>query len=314
MATSEQNETVVQSTEDTGVDVDALYNSIMEPDVEPQAPKEGLDDAKDEEVSEEAVKSTEENTDDYFVLKHKDFEEGERKFPRDKVTEYAQKGFDYELKMHQLKQERQSYEDLKSEFETSKESFDKDREYWNNVDEYMKNNPKFAEVVQQEFSRVQGQQVNAPESPEVAALRQTVNQLQERLNAQDTTTQEKSQKLAEENFVKSTMDYKKVNEDFDWETKDEFGQTLQEQIEKHAVENEFKNFKDAANTFLFDKIQKRTELRAKEEAAKELLKQRKLGLGPVTSHSSKTTAQARAVSQMSYEDLASEAMTELGLD
>jgi hypothetical protein len=302
----------VQSTSENGQDVDALYDSIMKPEVEPTAPTEGLN-GEDKEpngaVENEATPTTDE---EFFVLKHKDFENGERKFTRDKVAEYAQKGFDYELKMHQLKKERQAYEDLKKEFDTTKESFAKDREYWNNVDQYMKDNPGFADVVQQEFSKIQGQNVNVPMSPEVQTLRETVQQLQDRLNAQDNEAKETSQKRAEENFIKSTMAYKKENADFDWDSKNEFGQTLQEQIEDHAVKNGFKNFKDAANTFLFDKIQKRTALKAKEEAARELQKQKKLGLGPVTDHSSKTVDRTN-LRAASYEQLAAEAMDELGL-
>ena len=96
--------------------------------------------------------------------------------------------------------------------------------------------------------------------------------------------------------------------------KDEFGQTLQQRIEKHAVDNEFKSFKDAANAYLFDQHMKRAAMKAKEDAAKELQKQRKLGLGPVTDRSQKTMTQARSVSQMSYDDLMREGLEELGID
>lgn len=305
----------VQSNEQTGQDVDALYNSVMEPTAEPPEPVEGNQESNSEESNTESVKTDQGTTnDDMFTLKHKDFENGERQFSRDKVLEYAQKGFDYELKMHNFKKDRSSFDEEKQTFESERETFTRDREYWSKVDQYMKDNPGFAEVVQQEFAKIQGQEVSAPLSPREQAMQQEIESLKARFDAQDTATQERSQKQAEEKFVKSTVEYKKKHSDFDWDSKDEFGHTLQERIENHAIENEFKNFNDAANAYLFDQHMKRAAIKAKEDAAKELQKQRKLGLGPVTDHSTRTATQARTVSQMSYEDLMREGLTELGID
>ena len=177
----------------------------------------------------------------------------------------------------------------------------------------MAENPGFAETVRQAWDSRLGQQSPATMSPEYQALQDTIQQLQDRLNAQDTERQEHSQKQAEESLVKSKLDYKKEHPDFDWHAKDEFGQTLQERIEKHAVDNGIRSYKLAANSFLFDQHMKRTEMKAKEVAAKEIIEQKKKGLGPITDRSVKKTQQANNLGAMTYQDLATEALKELGI-
>ena len=238
--TTENTETQsVQSNDQAGQDVDALYNSIMEPSPEPPEPVEGNQESSNTEPSAEPVNTEQGTTDgDMFTLKHKDFENGERQFSRDKVMEYAQKGFDYELKMHNFKKDRASWDEERQTFEAERETFTKDREYWTKVDQYMKDNPGFAETVQTEFAKIQGQEFSAPLTPREQAMQQEIESLKSRFDAQDNASQERSQRQAEESFIKSTVDYKKQHADFDWETKDEFGQSLQERIEKHAVDNE----------------------------------------------------------------------------
>ena len=292
-------------------DIDALYDSIMGPSVETDEPTEGkiVEPNADDKVD---VKSDAKITDDLMTLKHKDFENGEKQFPREKVTEYAQKGFDYELKMYDLKSERKIFEELKSEFDSEQESFTEEKEYWSGIDNYMKDNPGFQQIVQNEWAKVQNNPSLAT-SPEVSELQNTVKQLQDRLDGKDSESMETRTREVERNFVKSTADYKEKNSDFDWSTADEFGNTLQDRIESHAVENGFKDFTKAANDLLHEQHILRAKLKGKEEAARELLEKRKNGLGPITDRSIRTTSEAKNLRHMSYEDLAGEALQEYGL-
>jgi len=292
-------------------DIDALYDSIMGPSVETDEHTEGkiVEPNADDKVD---VKSDAKITDDLMTLKHKDFENGEKQFPREKVTEYAQKGFDYELKMYDLKSERKIFEELKSEFDSEQESFTEEKEYWSGIDNYMKDNPGFQQIVQNEWAKVQNNPSLAT-SPEVSELQNTVKQLQDRLDGKDSESMETRTREVERNFVKSTADYKEKNSDFDWSTADEFGNTLQDRIESHAVENGFKDFTKAANDLLHEQHILRAKLKGKEEAAKELLEKRKNGLGPITDRSVRQTSEAKNVNKMSYQDLANEALQEYGL-
>ena len=292
-------------------DIDALYDSIMGPSVETDEPTEGkiVEPNADDKVD---VKSDAKITDDLMTLKHKDFENGEKQFPREKVTEYAQKGFDYELKMHDLKSERKIFEELKSELDSEQKSFTEEKEYWSGIDNYMKDNPGFQQIVQNEWAKVQNNPSLAT-SPEVSELQNTVKQLQDRLDGKDSESMETRTREVERNFVKSIADYKEKNSDFDWSTADEFGNTLQDRIESHAVENGFKDFTKAANDLLHEQHILRAKLKGKEEAAKELLEKRKNGLGPITDRSVRQTSEAKNVNKMSYQDLANEALQEYGL-
>jgi len=295
-------------------EANALFDSVMKPGVETSEPTEGETTEENSEPSENQVSKDSESQDDLsFILKHKDFEDGERAFSRDKVTEYAQKGFDYELKMHRLKTERQEFDEKMTDLESKQSDFSKKREYWENIDKYMEENPDFAETVRNAWDQKRGQNTDNM-SPEYQALQSTIDSLRDRLDAQDKDKQDISEKVAQESFVKSTAEYKDKNNDFDWETKDEFGDSLQDRIEKHAVDSGIKNFKVAANSYLFDQHLKRTELKAKEQVAKDLQQQKKNGLGPITDRSIRETKEATNISSMSYEDLAGEALREIGID
>ena len=134
---SDTSESAENSVPQTSEDVEALYNSVMEPNVEPSEPTEGESEQNSEEPSEAGVNEQADSVEELFTLKHKDFEDGERQFSRDKVTEYAQKGFDYELKMHQLKTERAAFEEKMQELEESQKKFSEKKEYWESIDKYM---------------------------------------------------------------------------------------------------------------------------------------------------------------------------------
>lgn len=308
---SESSESVENSVPQTSEEADALFNSIMEPDVETQEPTDGDNETDGNEQSQSVENEQIENSDELFTLKHKDFENGERQFTRDKYTEYAQKGFDYELKMHNLKNERAAFEEKVQDFENRQKSFSEKYDYWENIDKYMVENPAFAETVRQAWDNRLGQQSQATNSPEYQAMQEHIKSLQDRLDAQDKDRQEISQKQAEESLIKSKSDYKSNHPDFDWETEDEFGETLQDRIEKHAVDNGIRSYKLAANSYLFDQHMKRVEMKAKESGAKEIIERNKKGIGLPKNESS--IGKPSDISSMSYQDLAREALIELGI-
>jgi hypothetical protein len=313
MGEAETNDSV-QSEPSAGEDYEALYDSIMQPDVETSAPTEGSETESAKPPSDPPVKSEEPTTGE-FILKHPSFgEKGERGFERDKVVEYAQKGFDYESKMSELKTSKKEYEDSLKAFEAERETFTKDREYWSDIDQYMKENPRFEQIVKEQWAKEQGSTYEPP-NPQVQALQEQVKSLLGRLDAKDTEQKEIQTKQATTKLEQTVANYKETNKELDWEGKDEFGKTLQERVEEFAVENEIKSFTNAANLMLFDQLQKIAVTRAKEETGKSIQKQKKLGLGPITEKPTQTgeVASAHSYREKSYEDLAGEALAELGL-
>lgn len=309
---AEVKEAPVQSEPSTSEDYDALYDQVMGVSEETAEPSQATE-SENTEGGDPGVNSEAKNTDNLFTLKHQAFENGERQFDKEKVTEYAQKGFDYETKMREIKAQKSEFEEQKKAYEEQFETFKQEREYWSEIDQYMSDNPRFAQIVQEQWAREKGSNYTPP-SPEVQALNKTIEELKGRLDSQDKERMERSTQRAQESLEKSIAGYKESKNFLDWESKDEFGNSLQDRIEEFAVKKEIKSFSDAANLLLHDQLLKHTALKAKEDAAKELQKQKKLGLGPVTDSPQNKGSVSGYRGSQSYSDLASEALQELGIN
>lgn len=313
MGEEQTSEPVNQSDTPTGEDFEALYDSIMQPEVETSAPTESEQKESGAAPESQAVKK-EDVASGEFLLKHPSLGDEGRHFDRDKTIDYAQKGFDYEVKMKDLKSERKSVDEDRRAFEEERTEWTKQHEEWTEIDRYMKENPRFEQIVREQWAREQGSTYEPP-NPQVQALQDQVKSLMARLDAKDTETREVQTKQATENLQKTVAAYKESNAELDWEGKDEFGKTLEERIEEYAVENEIKSFTNAANLMLFDQLQKLAVTRAKETAGKSIQKQNKLGLGPVTDRPTQAGDVSNAYSyrEKSYEQLAGEALEEMGI-
>jgi hypothetical protein len=315
MGDENTNTDSMQSSENAEVDYDQLYDQVMGKSEETLDSSGGTDPGGDAGGG-DPVNSGQGNIESgEFVLKHPSFEEGQRGFSRDKAIDYAQKGFDYEHKMHQFKTERSTWEEEKQNFEKERESFTEKNSYYQKIDEYMEANPRFREIVQEQWAKEQGENYTPP-NPEMESLKSTIQSLQDRLDGKDADAQIAAENKAKEGLEKSISEYKDKHAFLDWKAKDEFGKDLQSRIEEFAVEKNLPRFTDAANLMLMDQIMARAKLEAKEKTGKSIAKQKHLGLGEITDKSQANGGvhPARSVREMSYTDLASEALAELGLN
>lgn len=227
----------------------------------------------------------------------------------DKYRMLAQKGYSYEQDRHQLKVDRRLWE---REREKHTAEFDELRQ----INEYAKSNPEFQALIQREWANIQAggqiqQDPNQQQQPQ--AYNPQIEALRQRLDAQDEEIRIKKEAERETALESAIENYKESYGSFDWESKDEYGQTLEDRITQHAVDNQIRDFKTAANDYLFDEHLKRASLQSKEKAAKEIQKQNKLGLGKVTDQSTLDVKRADSVRSKSYNDLAAEALKEFGL-
>lgn len=234
-----------------------------------------------------------------------------------KAKAYAQKGFDYETKMHNLRVDRQL-------FDRERESMDSDFKELKEMNDYAKKNPAWESFVREQWqSRLNNQdqagnpsfqQQNAnPQANQISTLQNQLNNVMSQLSGQQDDL--KARKAAElDSRLQGEIDtYKDKYADFDWKTQDELGLNLEGRIQQHAIDNGIKGYTAAARDLLWDEHMKRANINSKEQVGKEVQKQASLGLGKVTKNSQVTAKQAQGVREKSYHDLTAEALAEYGI-
>jgi hypothetical protein len=229
-----------------------------------------------------------------------------------KYQMYAQKGYDYEQKMHQYRVDRKL-------FEQEKESYGNDIDELKSINDFAKANPEFQSMLQREWAKIQNGGVDPNQSAyarqnDPSALEAKLNSVMQRLDATEQQrvardTAEKEAKL--ESAVES---YKEKFDSFEWDKRDEFDQTLEDRVTQHAIDNGIKSWTAAANDYLMEEHLNRASLSAKEKAGSDIQKQNKLGLGKITKKPQLNAIKSGSIKNKSYSDLANEALAELGYD
>jgi hypothetical protein len=287
--------------------VDALVQEAYAPEAPLEANHEGeLSEAQPqleavEEPSSESAESAFKK-----LLKHKGKEvliDDEQKYDM-----YAHKGYDYEQKMHQFKVDRKLEEKKWAEKEAQFKELQQ-------INEYAKENPAFEQLIQREWAKVQaGGQIQVAPEDRVQVLEARLNQVLDKLENQgkDLETRRVAEmEAAQELAIES---YKDQNSDFDWNSKDEQGATLEDRIMQQMVEKKVKDFEIMADFVLKKERLARKELEAKESVAKDIQKANKLGLGKVTKKSQLGVKKSEDLGNKSYDDLVAESLQELGYE
>jgi hypothetical protein len=281
--------------------VDSILAEALTPEIPMTAPSESESQPQPEANTETQVKP--EGDGRTIIYKGEEVSIDDNKYKM-----LAQKGYSYEQDRHQLKVDRKLWERERDKEMGSLEEL-------RQINEYAKTNPQFQALIQREWANIQGggqiqqdstQQQQMGHNPQIDAILQ-------RLNAQDEDLRIRGEAEKEAKLESAIETYKETYGSFDWETKDDLGQTLEDRITQHAVDSQIRDFKTAANDYLFDEHLKRASLESKEKAAKTIQKQNKLGLGKVTDQSTLDVKRADGVRSKSYNDLAAEALREFGL-
>jgi hypothetical protein len=229
-------------------------------------------------------------------------------FPISKVLQFAQQGWDYQEKMAEFNRQQ---EEFKTQSQSHAEALERLKTY-QQLEDYIKQDPQWWEHIRGAYN------------PRATGLEQGGNpaSLQKVIDEQVSKAVEpfksfmEQQELAKQDAQLETeiKGYRDSYPDFDWKTTDDLGRSvLEQQILAHAVENRIGNFRAAANDFLHEQHVKRTELKSREKVSQELKKQTKLGLGPVTNLPVTDIKRAKNVSASSYDDIAQDALRELGI-
>lgn len=281
------------------IDVDALVNNANAPEIPMHAPGEG-EALGGEQKQSEASSSTDGRS---LIYKGQEISIND-----DKYRSLAQKGYSYEKDMHQLKVDRKLWEHDQKKQSSEMEELRK-------IQDYAVQNPQFQSLIQREWAKIQGGGglQDDDQQSTVSGTDSQLSAILDRLNQQDNMNRAREEADKEATLETSVEKYKDAYGSFDWGSKDENGQTLEDKIMDYALEQKIPSFKTAANDYLFDEHVKRASITSKETAAKSIQNQHKLGLGKVTSESQLKVKKAEGVRNKSYNQIAAEALKELGL-
>lgn len=259
--------------------------------VEPQSPSETADQSTS-------------GSDSGRTLKYKG---EELSMDDDKYRNFAQKGYDYEQKMHQFRVDGK----LREQEFAEKAAQYSELEAINN---YAKENPAFEKLIQEQWALVQsGQQPQVSPQNQMEVLQSQVNQLMGKLESQESAMESKRVAEMEATQEGAIEKYKSDHGDLDWEQKDDLGLSLEDRIGQAMIDNGVKNFNIMADSFLMKEHLTRAGLKSKESLGKEIQKKTHLGLGEITKNSQLSTKKADDVSNKSYDQLIREGLEELGI-
>lgn len=274
--------------------VDELYNKVYEPSEEQKEVEEVKENSARERRQEEKEPEYEINW------------KGEvRKVPLSKLKNYAQQSYDYNEKMREyninkelLQKEREDFNNKLKEYEAYKK-----------IDEYTKTNPDWWNYVQENWNKLsnnnQNEVNNIPNE-----LTQKVEEVYSKLKEREEREQLEMQIKQDEELEKEVTNYKEKYPYFDWKSKDDEGIDLEKRILQHAIDNNISKFSAAANDYLHDEFLKRSKFEGKEDYTNKIRVNNKLGIKEdEIKKKSKPYDPGK-----SYDDLAKEALEELGLE
>ena len=220
---------------------------------------------------------------------------------RTKVLKWASQGYDYAQRIAELKQQRQ-------EFERSQKEYEQKYSPYQEIDSYAKQNPQWWQTIQEAYSQRENQQ-QAAQNPEFNHLRSELQELKQFKTQFETEQQQAKTKAEDEQLAGDIQSIRKDYSDLDWNTLDEYGQSLEQRVLKHAVDNGISNFRAAFRDYNYDNLVKAASEKAKTQLGQNLQQTRKAGiLGK--SQTPVKGAQAVVNSKKSWGDLTNQAVAE----
>ncbi len=225
--------------------------------------------------------------------------------PLDKVLQWAQMGYNYPQKAGELNQKEQAFLKRQQELEERESKWKPYKE----VDEYATQNPDWWGQVQEAYKqKIAGAQTN----PELQQLKQELQELKKfkeefHTEKQTLKAQEEDQKLSQE--VESI---RKTYPNIDFQTPDEEGKSLEMKVLQHAMDHNIASFRVAFRDYYHDHLLGKAKEEGKELVSKEVQKRSKLGILGESPKPTKGLKPAENVKDKSYEQLAREALEELG--
>lgn len=234
------------------------------------------------------------------------------KAKREQLIQWAQQGYTAPTRISQLTKELEGFKKKWSEAEPRFNEMD---QKYGPVDKYVRENPQFWDHVVKSYEQ-RNQALQDGSNPIAQVVTDLQKQVQDLVQYKTQIEQQQANirtQQEDQAYMQTFEGIKKAYADVDFTTPDEEGKTLEYKVLEHATQNGIKDFKTAFRDFYHDELMKRAEGKAKENVIKEKQKNAKLGILGVTQTPTKRT-DPKNIRSMSYDDLAQEALRELGIN
>jgi hypothetical protein len=224
----------------------------------------------------------------------------------------ASMGYHYAQRMEALKAREAEINGSASKFESLQR--------WQEYNDFAEKNPAWAKHVEQSWeqreSLLQSQGAEDPNSPlhaELNSVKQQLGEVSQFLGSLKAEREQQQQASEDKALTSEIQSIRERYTDTDFDLADESGKSLEYRILEHAAQNGIKSFKTAFHDFYHDNLIKAKEDKAKESVIREQQKNKKAGIIGITDAPTKGLNRAQNTRGKSYDQLAQEAMAELGL-
>lgn len=225
---------------------------------------------------------------------------------RDEVRNWAQLGYGANHRISELNKQL-------GEWKTKEKQLNELHGKYNEIDDYVRKNPQFWQHVMNSWQN-RAQAISDPNNPLAQTVGQLANQVQDLVQYKQTIEQQQQtyrMKQEDDQYLNTFEDLRKSYPQIDLVTPDENGKTKEYHMLEYALQNGIKNLKTAFRDYFHDDLVKIAAEQAKVKVAKDRQKDTKLGiLGRSTTPTKGISSDHKG---KSYNDLANEALAELGL-
>jgi hypothetical protein len=226
-------------------------------------------------------------------------------FTDPRIKQWASQGYDYAQRMAQFNQDRTQWDTTRKDYETK----------YKPINDWAIQNPDKWQSLhqmweQQQAQAQQGQPQPVQLPPEVQSEIQAMKQFMEDQQQKEQQIQIQQEDTALNAEVESV---RKEYPHIDFNAVDEHGKSLEFRVLEYAQKKGIPTFTDAFLGFHHKELLKQAEERGKSAHANSIQKNAKLGLLNKSSTPTRELTPVRNLRDKSYNDLADEALSELGL-
>lgn len=192
--------------------------------------------------------------------------------PIDMILKRASQGYNYAQRMAEFKQERERYTGELDGLKKQSETLSK----WKQFDEYAVKNPTWAQHVEEMWAKKDqfsnpDIDPNDPVNQRFAEMEKTYGEKLSRVDKflaeQEAQKQQAAVAAVDSKLSKAISSVQEKYKDIDFATADETGQSLENRILQHAIDNEIGSFEAAFKDYYWDQLTARERDRALSEKA-----------------------------------------------